>query len=58
MVTNIPAPCGHYDGAHSPDQIIICGMMGGAGRFLVIPFDLSKPPLTFIQQAVAGLPAK
>jgi hypothetical protein len=41
-----------------PTQIIICGMMGGAGRFLVIPFDLSKPPLTFIQQAIVGLPEK
>ena len=37
-----------------PTQIIICGIMGGAGRFLVIPFDLTTPPLTFIQQAVAG----
>jgi hypothetical protein len=33
-------------------------MMGGAGRFLIIPFDLSKPPLTFTQQAVTGLPEK
>jgi hypothetical protein len=41
-----------------PTQITICGLIGGPARFLVIPFDLSKSPLTFIQQAVAGLPAK
>jgi hypothetical protein len=41
-----------------PTQIFFCGALGGARRFLVIPFDLSKPPLTFIQQAVAGLPEK
>jgi hypothetical protein len=38
-----------------PTQITICGLTGGAERWLVIRFDLSKPPLTFIQQALEAL---
>jgi hypothetical protein len=41
-----------------PSQITISGLMGGTGRFLHIPFDLSRPPITFIQQATDGLPTK
>jgi len=39
-----------------PTQITICGLMGGAGPRLTIPFDLSQPPVTFVQQAVDALP--
>ena len=41
-----------------PSQITICGLMGGAGPLLIIPCDLSKPPITFIQQAIAALPRR
>ena len=39
-----------------PSQITICGLTGGARRWLWIDFDLSKPPITFVQQALAALP--
>src|SRR4051812_22820527 len=39
-----------------PTQITICGFMGGAGPRLIIPFDLSQSPVTFIQQAVDAVP--
>ena len=35
----------------TPSQITICGLTGGAERWLIIRFDLSRPPVTFIQQA-------
>lgn len=38
-----------------PTQITMCALTGGAGVRLIIPIDASKPPLTFINQAVAGL---
>ncbi|KQP00294.1 hypothetical protein ASF32_13735 [Methylobacterium sp. Leaf91] len=41
-----------------PTQITICGLTGGATIRLVIPFDLSRPPVTFVQQAVGNLPFK
>ncbi len=41
-----------------PDQIVICGLLGGAGAYLIIPFDLSRPSATFVNQAVAGLKRK
>ena len=41
-----------------PSQITICGLTGGAGPRLIIPFDLSKGPLTFIQQATGALPRR
>ena len=40
-----------------PSQITICGLTGGAERWLIIRFDLSKPPVTFIQQAIDALPS-
>ena len=40
-----------------PSQITICGMTGGAERWLIIRFDLSKPPITFVQQAIDALPS-
>ena len=33
-----------------PTQITICGLTGGAGPRLIIPFDLSRSPVTFVQQ--------
>jgi hypothetical protein len=41
-----------------PSQITICGLTGGARRWLWIGFDLSKPPVTFVQQALAAMPDK
>ncbi|MFD0935425.1 hypothetical protein ACFQ12_09545 [Methylobacterium trifolii] len=38
-----------------PTQITICGLMGGAGPRLIIPFDLSRPPITFVKQALNAL---
>ena len=38
-----------------PTQITICGLTGGARRLLVIPIDADQPPITYIEQAVAGL---
>ena len=40
-----------------PTQITICGLVGGPRRFLVIPLDASKPPVTFVQQTLAALPS-
>ena len=40
-----------------PSQITICGLTGGAERWLIIRFDLSKPPITFVQQAIDALPS-
>jgi hypothetical protein len=39
-------------------QITFCALAGGPETFLIIPFDLSQPPITFVRQAVAGLPRK
>jgi hypothetical protein len=39
-------------------QITFCALAGGPEALLIIPFDLSKPPVTFVGQAVAGLPKK
>ena len=38
-----------------PTQITICGLTGGARRWLLIPLDADRPPVTFVEQAVAGL---
>ena len=35
-----------------------CALAGGPETLLVIPFDLSQPPITFVGQSVAGLPRK
>jgi hypothetical protein len=39
-----------------PTQITICGLMGGAGPRLIIPFDPFLSPVTYIQQAVDAVP--
>ena len=41
----------------TPSQITICGLTGGVERWLIIRFDLSKPPITFVQQAIDALPS-
>jgi hypothetical protein len=41
-----------------PSQITICGLTGGAERWLMIRLDLSKPPVTYIGQALGALPEK
>ena len=41
-----------------PNQITICGLTGGAERWLMIRFDLSKSPITFIQQVLEALPRR
>jgi transcriptional regulator with XRE-family HTH domain len=38
-----------------PEQIVFCGLTGGTERWLIIQFDLSKPPITFVEQAVDAL---
>lgn len=35
-----------------PTQLILCGITGGARRWLMIPFDLTRSPITYVQQAV------
>ena len=37
---------------------IFCGVTGGAERWLMIPLDLSKPPISYIRQALEALPEK
>ena len=39
-----------------PSQITICGLTGGAGGWLQIEFDLSQPPITYVQQVLDALP--
>jgi hypothetical protein len=41
-----------------PSQITFCGLTGGVARWLMIRLDDSKPPITFVQQALAALPDK
>jgi hypothetical protein len=41
-----------------PSQITFCGLTGGAERWLIIPFDLSKSPISYIKQALEALPEK
>jgi hypothetical protein len=41
-----------------PSQIMICGLTGGVGRWLMIRLDDSKPPITFVRQVLAVIPAK
>jgi hypothetical protein len=38
-----------------PTQIVFCGLTGGAAARLIIPFDLSKPSVNFVAQAVTGV---
>ena len=39
-----------------PSQITLCGLAGGVRCRLEIPFDLSRSPITYIQQSVEALP--
>src|SRR5262249_40626851 len=39
-------------------QITFCALAGGPNTLLIIPFDLSQPIITFVGQAVTGLPGK
>ena len=39
-------------------QMILCAVSGGPEAFLIIPFDLSQPAITFVGQALARLPGK
>jgi hypothetical protein len=39
-----------------PTQIVICGMTGGVGRWLIVPVDSSEPALTFVRQVLDLLP--
>jgi hypothetical protein len=41
-----------------PSHITFCALTGGAERWLVIAFDVSKPPITYIKQALEALPEK
>ena len=36
----------------------MCGFTGGAERWLIIRFDLSHSPITFVQQALDALPRR
>jgi hypothetical protein len=36
-----------------PSQILFFGLTGGAERWLRIPLDLSQPPLSYVEQALA-----
>lgn len=42
----------------TPTQITMCGVTGGARRWLMVPLDVSQPPITFIGQALAALPTR
>ena len=39
-----------------PTQITLCAFTGGAERWLTVRFDLSRSPLTFVQQVSDALP--
>ncbi len=41
-----------------PTQITFCGLTGGAGPRLIIPLDCSRPPITYVQQAVDAVPER
>lgn len=41
-----------------PTQITICGLTGGAERWLMIRFDRSTPPLTYTRQALNAVAEK
>jgi hypothetical protein len=42
----------------APSSITMCAFTGGPRRWLRIDFDLSKPAITFVRQALAALPEK
>ena len=39
--------------SNRPSQILIFGLTGGVERWLKIPLDLSEPPITYAEQALA-----
>ena len=41
-----------------PSSITMCGLSGGIERWLIIRFDTTEPPVTYISQAVAALRQK
>ena len=41
-----------------PSSIVMCGMTGGVGRWLIVPVDSSKSPMTFVRQVLDVLPTK
>lgn len=41
-----------------PSSIVMCGMTGGVGRWLIVPLDSSKSPMTFVRQVLDVLPTK
>ena len=41
-----------------PSQIVICGLTGGIGRWLIVPLDPSSAPITFVRQVLDALPDK
>ncbi len=41
-----------------PSLITFCALAGGPEALLIIPFDLSQPPIRFVGQALALLPRK
>ena len=41
-----------------PSQIMICGLTGGVGRWLMIRLDNSKPPITFVRQVSPYFPER
>jgi hypothetical protein len=41
-----------------PSQIVICGLTGGIGRWLIVPVDPSSAPITFVRQVLDALPDK
>lgn len=41
-----------------PSSIVMCGMTGGIGRWLIIPLDSSKSRMTFVRQVIDALPTK
>jgi len=46
-------PCAYFVGtAEKPSSICIYGISGGAERWLKIPINISKPPVTFAAQAL------
>jgi len=42
----------------TPASITMYAITGGAERWLKIGFDLSRPPITFVEQVLAALPSR
>jgi hypothetical protein len=39
-----------------PSSIVMCGLTGGIERWLMIPLDNARSPVTFVQQVMQALP--